>query len=268
MPVRRTADGALAVLAFLVLAAPPASGQERAPDGFYCDQRKLGRYFYCRPPEGKKDEQSADLSTARIPTARAEVDAIQAELEELRAEAVLRPTTASVSAYIRFQREQLDRASTFSDVWRRALWADPSLDYNLQRPVSGYAKRAWLDGRKEERAEALAALSERYGLFYFYAASCFACQEFSPVLRAFADRHDLTVKAVSVDGGPSAEFPDAVRDSGQMARMGLGGAPTPSLVLFDTQTRAVTPVAFGLVSQAELEDRIFVLTRTEAGKDY
>jgi conjugal transfer pilus assembly protein TraF len=27
-----------------------------------------------------------------------------------------------VIAYVRYQREQLDRASTFSDTWQRALW--------------------------------------------------------------------------------------------------------------------------------------------------
>lgn len=259
MRARPIAKAALAV----ALCIAPVAAQE---DPFYCAERQLGRYFYCeRPkePEGTKfDAPAAPISASE------EMAGVRERLEELRAEAVLRPTEAAVRDYIVYQREQLDRASTFSDVWRRLLWTDPNLDYNLLRPVSGIAKQAWLDGRKEDRRATLAHLRDRYGLFYFYAASCSACTEFSPILRAFADTHGLTVKAVSVDGGPNPSFPDAVIDRGQMERLGLGGSPTPALVLFDTETRAVTPVAFGIVSHAELEDRIFVLTQKETGEDY
>ncbi|WP_081871702.1 conjugal transfer protein TraF [Parvularcula oceani] len=272
MPARRTAEvmAAFALVAIAPPAAAQASGGPIAPDTVYCGERKLGRYFYCdRPRRARESAPDVIESVSSSPlTAKEEVGAIQERLVELRAEAVLRPTTESVSAYIRFQREQLDRASTFSDVWRRALWSDPSLDYTLQRPVSGVSKRAWLDARKGDRNEILASLGDRYGLFYFYAASCSACQEFSPILRGFADAHGISVKAVSVDGGPSPHFPGAVLDSGQMAKLGLGGAPTPALALFDTETREVTPVAFGVVAQSELEERIFVLTRTDPGEDY
>src|SRR3546814_3599648 len=67
------------------------------------------------------------------------------------AQAILYPTPANVTAYIRFQREQLDRASLFSDVWQRALWQDPALDYTLERPVGALAKRQWQDARAAER---------------------------------------------------------------------------------------------------------------------
>ena len=105
------------------------------------------------------------------------------------------------------------------------------LDYTLQRPVSQLGKRQWLDARREDRDFVLANLGERYGLFYFFAASCSACTEFSPIMRAFADRHEISVKTVSLDGGLSPYFPDAVRDAGQMAALGLSGTPTPAVAL-------------------------------------
>jgi len=248
----------------------PAAAQTGRPDNVYCSERKLGRYFYCERarPKDKRLPLVDDQNNKSRKSAREEVDAIRAELEELRAEAVLRPTTTSVTAYIRFQREQLDRASLFSDVWRRALWMDPSLDYNLERPVSGVSKRSWLDGRKKTQEQFLTALNERYGLFYVYAASCSACTEFSPILAAFAERYGIAVKAVSVDGGPNAYFPDAVPDGGKMAQLGLAGAPTPTVALFDVETKSVSPVAFGVVAQSELEERIFVITQTQPGEDY
>lgn len=272
MPISARPIVELAVMAmFVLLSAPSVFAQtERSPDPLYCGERDLGRYFYCNRAQREEvpSEPEITIGVSSLPTAREEVAEIREQLEELRAEAVLRPTAESVSAYIAFQREQLDRASHFSDVWRRALWANPDLDYNLVRPVSQMGKRAWLDTRSADRDEVLSTLHERYGLFYFYAASCTACTEFSPVLADFAQSHNLTVKAVSTDGGPNPHFPDAVSDQGQMARLGLSGSPTPAVVLFDTETKAVMPVSFGIVAQAELADRIFILTQTKPGEDY
>src|SRR3546814_14270015 len=88
--------------------------------------------------------------------------AITRQLDELKAKAILDPSEENVIAYVRFQREQLDRASTFSDTWQRALWQNPDLDYTLQRPVSTVGKRAWLDNRRADRDSVLASLSQRY----------------------------------------------------------------------------------------------------------
>ena len=258
----------LAGLAALLFASA-ASAQERL-DRLYCAERDLGVYFYCEHPQADQNTQQPTPSTAATPSLSATEKAarIRAEVEEARATAVLNPTPQNVASYIRVQRAQLDRASLFADVWRRVIWSEPELDYTLQRPVGQLAKRVWLSERNEDRTAAVRAVSERYGLFYFYSSRCGACQAFSPVLRAFADAHDLTVRAVSVDGGPSPYFPNAVTDHGQMAKMGLSAAPTPTVVLFDSNTNDVTPIAFGVVSASDLADRILLLTTTEAGNDF
>ncbi|ATI80543.1 conjugal transfer protein TraF [Sphingobium yanoikuyae] len=237
-----------------------------SPDAFYCGERKLGQWFYCERPE----PDPADPQTGQIPQERAtdRIAAITRQLDELKARAILDPSEANVIAYVRFQREQLDRASTFSDVWRRALWQNPDMDYTLQRPVNTVGKRAWLDNRKAERDAVLTHLGQRYGLFYFFAQSCGACALFSPILRSVADSHQMSVMAVSMDGGPSRDFPDYVVDSGQRARMGIAGNQTPALVLFDTATRRTIPVGYGILSADEVMDRIFTLTNTRVGSDY
>ena len=265
MAVIRTAS----VLALILASAPIATAQDRAPDAVYCVERDLGRYFYCTSSEVEEPTPEPTIVESHpARTATEEMDAIRPQLTVLRAQAVLDPTPQNVSAYIAYQRVQLDRASAFSDSWRRVLWAQPELDYTLQRPVSQIGKRLWLDTRKEDRERLLETLSERYGVFYFYAASCSACTEFSPILKAFSDRFGISVKAVSVDGGANAYFPNAVSDTGQMARLGLAGAPTPAFVLFDSRSNEIIPVGFGIVTQSELEERIFILTQTETGEDF
>jgi len=240
--------------------------QADQPDDFYCAQRKLGQWFYCE--KLKRVEKPREAQQRPEASATERMAAITKELDELKARAILEPTESNVIAYVRFQREQLDRASTFSDTWQRSLWQNPDLDYTLQRPVSTVAKRAWLDNRKADRDSVLTSLSQRYGLFYFYAQSCAACELFAPILRSVTDSHRMAVMAVSMDGGPSKDFPNYVVDSGQRARMGVPGGTTPALVLFDTQTRRTIPVGYGVLSADEIMDRIFMLTSTKVGSDY
>lgn len=259
-----------------IAAAAPIRAQEAVsardaiehdlPDDFYCGERKLGQWFYCAKP---KPAESAPPSSPPTEVSAAErMAAITKQLDELKARAILEPTEANVIAYVRFQREQLDRASTFSDTWQRALWQNPDLDYTLQRPVSTVGKRLWLDNRKADRDTVLTNLGQRYGLFYFYAQSCGACEVFAPILRSVSDSHRMSVMAVSMDGGPSRDFPNYVVDSGQRSRMGVPGNETPALVLFDTQTKRTIPVGYGVLSADEIMDRIFMLTNTKVGSDY
>ena len=257
-------------------AAVPLSAQEAGsgrdaieqdvPDDFYCGERKLGQWFYCVKP--KTTEAAPNALPEPQASAAERIASITKQLDELKARAILEPTETNVIAYVRFQREQLDRASTFSDTWQRALWQNPDLDYTLQRPVSTVGKRLWLDNRKADRDAVLTNLGQRYGLFYFYAQSCGACEVFAPILRSVTDSHRMTVMAVSMDGGPNREFPNYVVDSGQRARMGVPGNETPALVLFDTQTKRTIPVGYGVLSADEIMDRIFMLTNTKVGSDY
>ena len=63
-------------------------------------------------------------------------------LEESRAVAILEPTPDNVAAYLYLQQESLQRAATFSDVFRRVVWSTPELDYTLTRPVGALSNNS------------------------------------------------------------------------------------------------------------------------------
>ncbi|WP_421837568.1 conjugal transfer protein TraF [Novosphingobium sp.] len=246
-------------------ADPAPTAPTASDDPFYCQERRLGYWFYCnrtKPPETPQTQVVPDSS------ATARLEAITSELRELKARAILEPTPANVTAYIRFQRAQLDRASLFSDVWQRSIWQDPDLDYTLQRPVSTLGKRQWQDARKAERDSVMAHLSQRYGLFYFFAQSCGACSVMSPIVRSVAATWAIEVRAISTDGGPSPDFPRYTAETNQRARMGLEPGITPAVVLWDAAARRAIPIGYGVMSADELQDRIYLLTSKEAGHDY
>ncbi|MDE0176660.1 MAG: conjugal transfer protein TraF [Defluviicoccus sp.] len=273
-----------AVSVWAALGAPAAGGDTRAGDTRAGEWRSwcgdagsvssLGWHFYCDREEERQPDTSPALppaippAGADTPSATERILELRRALEEARAEAILDPTPENVTAYLRLQQETLQRAAAFSDAFRRTVWATPELDYTLKRPVGALAKQIWSDGRRQARDAALARLGERYGLIYIGHAGCAACRVFGPLLRAFAMRHGLDVLAVSLTGEALEGWPEAVADNGRAARLGLGNAPVPALVLFDTATKRVLPVGFGVMAEDEMAERLFALTVLEPGHDY
>lgn len=270
-PARRLPAACLALAILLTTAAsahaqePPLVAIGDGQDSFYCEKRRLGYWFYCTRPRPAETPEPAPPPAA---SATSQLDAITAQLRELKAKAILEPTPANVTAYIRFQREQLDRASLFSDVWQRAIWQDPELDYTLQRPVSTLGKMQWQDARSAARNAVMAQLGARYGLFYFFAQSCGACEVMSPIVQSVASTWHIAVRAISTDGGPSRHFPNYTVETNQRTRMGLEPKVTPAVVLWDALKGQAIPIGYGVMSADELQDRIYLLTSKEAGRDY
>lgn len=270
-PARRLPAACLTLAILLTTAAsaraqePPLVATGDGQDSFYCEKRRLGYWFYCTRPRPAETPEPAPPPAA---SATSQLDAITAQLRELKAKAILEPTPANVTAYIRFQREQLDRASLFSDVWQRAIWQDPELDYTLQRPVSTLGKMQWQDARSAERSAVMAQLGARYGLFYFFAQSCGACEVMSPIVQSVASTWHIAVRAISTDGGPSRHFPNYTVETNQRTRMGLEPKVTPAVVLWDALKGQAIPIGYGVMSADELQDRIYLLTSKEAGRDY
>ena len=144
-------------------AAALSRGDDVIGDDFYCKQRKLGTHFYCGRAKPKPVDPSA-LPAAPPVSYAAQLKELQGQIEETRAKAVLAPTAENITAYIALQREQLDRSSYFADIWQRAIWANPNLDYTLQRPVSTVGKRLWADNREQDKTALLTNLSKRYAI--------------------------------------------------------------------------------------------------------
>ena len=261
-----------ATAVWAALGAPAAGGEWRSWCADEGAGASLGWHFYCDRREAEPHERQPAPVPPPFPdtaqTATERIEAMRKALEEARAAAILDPTPEKVTAYLRLQQETLQRAAAFSDAFRRTVWATPELDYTLRRPVGALAKQVWSDERRQARDAALARLGERYGLIYLGHAGCAGCKVFGPLLRAFAMRHRLDVLAVSLTGEALEGWPEAVADNGRAARLGLGDAPVPALVLFDSKTKRVLPVGFGVMAEDEMAERIYALTALEPGHDY
>lgn len=228
---------------------------------------KQGWHWYPSPKKESNDQRESieDKDT----DAMERIKLIQEELERRKAQAVLDPTEKNILNYLTYQREKvLDKASTFSDQFRRVIWAHPEMDYTLERPTNTLAKKVWLEQRQNQETEAIKILGKQYGLFFFFRSDCPYCHRFAPVLKAFAEAHGLTVMPVSLDGGGLPEYPAPQSNQGQFERLVGSKAVVPALVAVNPTTHQVVPLSFGLVTQEELLKRVYVLTQLEVGHDY
>ena len=227
---------------------------------FYCDRQEVEAQ---RGRTGARPANAAFCRRIRNNRRRSASWSCASALEEARAEAILDPTPANVTAYLRLQQETLQRAASFSDAFRRTVWATPELDYTLRRPVGALAKQVWSDQRRRQDARRRAG-PPRGALRADLPGPCRL--RGVPGVRAAAPR--VRDPPRSRRAGGLAQR----RAAGRLARGGARttGAPPgsasaadrgvpprrcPALVLFDTKTlRRVIPVGFGVMAEDQMAE--------------
>lgn len=240
-------------------------------EGNTCQVNKLGWHFHCKTPKKKKkakpNKPPAEIKPPVVKkTARQQLDQFNVELEEAKALAVINPSADNLKAYILLHQRALNMSSDFADSWRRVQWTNPELDYLNSHPISSTGKEVWKEERKTRQEDTAKNINERYGVFFFYLSTCPVCHRYGPILKDFAERFDVTIQAVRLDEGANLpSWPDSWVDGGQWDALGLTGQNVPMTVLFDKETKAVTPIGVGVMTHDELLNRIFVLTETEVG---
>ncbi len=244
----------------------PGGAQAADGGGHYFDDRERGWFWYQDPPvpeEAVKTPPQATPQTAEDPQAL--LKQYQKRLDDAKALAVMNPTDEEkVKQYIEAQKEAYNRSALFADTWRRVVWTNPTLDYSLEHPTNSVGAAVDQQQSRQRQAEAVAALADSEGLFFFFGSNCGHCHTQAPILAQFSRRYGIKVMAISLDGGVLPEFPDAVADNGLAARLGV--AVTPALYMVNPHTQEITPVGYGVMTESELTQRIYTLTAAKRGR--
>lgn len=260
--------------AFLLVFAPPAAHAEPpAPDQVaslgpstpaFWNDRHRGWHFYEDPPV----ESPAPLPEKRAPAPATmpkvadqrppelrQFEQMQRQLEDLRNVAIVNPTEDNVRRYMRFEAKVVRQASYFADVAQRVAWTEPDLDMTLEgRPVNALAIQAYDKDQAQSRQAAVAALAPTHVLFFFFRSDCPYCHTLAPTLDAFQARYGMRVVAISVDGAGLPGFPAFRRDNGIAKTLGV--SQVPALYLAEPFSNRVTPLGVGVLSEAQLLERI------------
>jgi conjugal transfer pilus assembly protein TraF len=172
------------------------------------------------------------------------------------------PTPQNVKLYQEMQKDLMDRSQLLATVWMQNVFQNPELDHTLISPVNQQGRHLQIDLEKEHTARTIQNLSQEYGLFFFFSGDCPYCHQFAPIVKRFAETYGWEVIAISVDGGSLEDFPDAQNNNGLFeawTRVSSDLKVLPSLFAVNPKTKSTIPIAYGLTSLDEMENRIMTL---------
>jgi conjugal transfer pilus assembly protein TraF len=210
---------------------------------------------------GSDDEKEKNLETKIEPSPLERLKKYQRELDEAKAEAVLNPTPQNVARYQRMQYVLLEKSGIFAKVWMQNLHQDQSLDYAQKFPVSSGARHIYLKEQKQQDEQKIRDLSQKYGLFFFFKNDCPYCSAFAPIVKSFSEKYEWEVLAISEFGEKNELFQRNVRDNGLAEIWGVN--TYPSLFAVNPENGHVIPIAVGMVSLEEIEERILSMIDDE-----
>ncbi len=252
--------------AWLVAAALGAALAGRAQSAD--DGARRGWHFYDDPAAALVPVHGAPVAPVADPVKKAAppdappevalVDTMQKRLEELRKVAIVSPTDDNMLRYLRYERMVVEQASRFADAARRVSWQVPELDAAANgRPHNQSALKIYELNERQEQKSRLAGLARDHVLMFFFRSDCPYCHALAPVMAALERAHGIQVVPVSLDGAGLPQYPAPRADGGVAARMGV--RQVPAVFLAEPGKGVIKPVAYGVVTGEELEQRIATL---------
>ncbi|SDX02594.1 conjugal transfer protein TraF [Thiocapsa roseopersicina] len=274
--MRPRADALAAGLLVALTAGPTPA----APAGGFYARDAEGWFWYREPPvpapiteqPSKPVEESPSEPVAASPPAPEPIQApaplsahwFREHLDTYRDRAIDDPSPENVAVYLHLQRIAMDKSTRFARVSERVVQGDPVLDEITRRPTANFGANL-ADKQASAAGDALLErLAGETALWFFFRSDCPYCDAQAPLLEALAQRYGFAVLAVSLDGAGLADgtFPAFDIDRGQAEALGV--ISTPAMFLARPDQGAVAPIAQGLLSLAQLRDRI-VLAAVQAG---
>ncbi|MBY0462412.1 MAG: conjugal transfer protein TraF [Alphaproteobacteria bacterium] len=241
--------------------------------GFFKEQAQGWHWYEALPLEdvfedNKSEAKAFSSSSPSIPlkpkTSTELVKAYRQELERRLTEAWVNPTPQNLKAYQEMQKDMMRRSEKFSKTWMQVVYENPPLDHTIVAPVNQKARHVYLDEERKHIQETIKALSQTYGLFFFFRGDCPYCHQFAPIVKTFSKTYGWEVIAISQDGEPLEEFFDVQPDNGLFASWKI--EVLPSLYAVNPNTGHVLPVAIGLTSLDQMEERIMTLVQKNSGE--
>lgn len=270
------------VIALLMSLSLPAVASQWWDDSIWRDpDRQFLWYPNPQPPKPAHHKKSAKAvppepaipSLADLPKITSYLE-LRHAVEAMRARAVMNPTPENVRTYLAAQAFVMNKASVFTDVARRVVWATPSLDATQAHPVDAAAILTWDNLRQDKQRQALQAAMKNYGVYFIIRSDCPYCHVEAGTIEWLQQVYGVDVLTISLDDKGIPGFPHPMPDNGigrYLAKAyGLETLPTPSLFLVPKHKGMGEPIAisFGAISGQDLLSRLYTLTQTKPGQSY
>jgi len=180
-------------------------------------------------------------------------------VEQSRAKAILNPSMNNITEARRMQRLVMTQANLFSERWMFNLLLHPELDENLINPNNNAGRTLYNDHNNLLKEQLIAQISQASGLFYFYEGGEPFSERMAEVIREFAEHYQMRLIPIAMTNKFSPVFPDSQVDSGLAQQMEV--KHIPAVFAMNPYSKQMMPVAYGLISQSELKENLFMATQ-------
>jgi conjugal transfer pilus assembly protein TraF len=217
----------------------------------------------------EKKEESVQTQMPTTPNYVEQLQKYKKTLEDKKAKALMSPTYSHVKEYMTAQKDMSDRASFFSEQWKRVVLTTPALNPEIDNPTSHYISHVKKDEERMARQAVLASMGKTYGLFLFVSNNCSYCKAFAPVVNAFAKKYGFEVIVISLQGLVDADiealFPTIWNNNGIAETFGIQQAP--ALMAYSKHDDDLIPITYGATSLDTLETNLMALMQPQEKDD-
>lgn len=257
-----------------VIVASALLATSMAASANYYGNKERGYWWYQDPPPPREPEPAEE-----IPEVDVVIEGVEGEAEEeepelfslkwlrenfdtIKDEAIENPDDKTkVAAYLYSVRMIMDKAQNFADSAHDMVMTDPLLDNTSRVPLTGEARRALGRMTAKERREALNAMTDVAGLWFFFDTRCNFCKYQYNILKTFSRYNpDMKIRYISMDGKYFKGMENVYRNQGQAESMKI--SITPSVVMLAPPNKVMV-LSLGMSTANQLEEKILVAARTE-----
>jgi conjugal transfer pilus assembly protein TraF len=175
--------------------------------------------------------------------------------------AILSPTPENLRNYAAQYFEVIRKGQRFTDAYKVMSLNYPQYDYSLKFPTNHLAQPIHIAEELKIRKSKIHQFSKSHGFFFFLASRCPYCHAFSPIVKQFTEKYNISVVPITLDGGVLPEFPHAVPDNGSAKALKVYSLP--SLYAVNPGTQQIIPIANGALSLSELEENILKILEVQ-----
>lgn len=239
----------------------------KAQSSSFFERKAEGWHWYQSLSDSKVEEETKAYRSSpeqkQTLSPSQQIETQRKNLETKLHAAIVEPTQENLMAYITAQKVLMNQSQRFAEMWKQVVMTNPSLDETLIHPVDQNARHIYYSEHHAKLEKRIKRLASEYGLFFFFRKNCAYCHHFAPIVKRFAQKYGWSVLPISLDGGALPEFPNTKQNNGIAERLQI--THVPALIALHPKTGQLIPLAYGLISESEIEQRVELLTRLSGG---
>lgn len=214
------------------------------------NHRPLGWHWYDEA-KIKREAKNKSIHLPTFQTAKAALTFQQRIIEEAKAQAVIDPTPEHVRLYRILQEFVFYKAQRFGRVWQWVSLTDPLLDYTAEHPVASAALPLVQASLAKKLQASIQLLKQQFILTYVYRDQQALEKSFEETVKRFSTEYQWSLKEINLSDVT------LVKKNGYQAMkrwlQDLSLPKLPALLLVDPATGQTYPLAFGFVTENEIE---------------